>query len=343
MTDQATWRNDSVDQAARRSFLHGQRFDGDRWVDEACGLISSKVRTDSNYFLAPDLQQLLAEVFQIPYPDLLAKGLIPSKQITDGMGEVRYRAQDLTGQAKWIGSEAGDLPLADVTRSEQSIIVDTIGMQFTYTIDELAAAAAGNQPLDTDRAAACRLLIERGIDEALCVGIPNRGVYGLLNQDLASDAAELITLTTGTWAGASAVNIHKDIAQMINKIRTDTKGTSTPTHMGFPTAIWNQLRTMVWGSDNNSLTVLTVLRQNFEGMTFFEWPRLDTADAAGTGGRVICFAQNQLNWFYAEARPFTPEAPQVRGLRFEVPCHARLTPGVAVRNALTIKYADNAM
>lgn len=328
------------------------RFDTTRWIKDICAQVDAKLaqrmdagdkRVDSAYFLAPDLEQLLTDVFAIEYPALMAAGLIPMRPINDGVASVRYRSLDYTGRAKWIGSGAQDLPRADVSKSELSIKMDTLGMAFGYTIDELAAAAQAQQPLERDRAMACRELIERGADEALCMGQgTGSGVYGLLNQDLATDAAELITLTTGTWASATAIQIHADVAQMKNKMRLDTKGIHSPTHCGLPTDIWSDLTSRPWGTDNNSLTIMTVLKQNFAEITFFEWPRLDTADVAGTDGRVVMFEYNPLNFWWGLARPFTPEAPQPRGLEFEIPTHKRMTPGIAVARSKTIKYADNA-
>ncbi len=346
-----TWTNDQHDSARGRTFINARtgRFDSGKWIDRVCNDVCANTgisRQDANYHLAPDLEYLLTEVFRIPYPDNQAEQLVPVKPVTDGAAELRYRSLDMTGQAKWMGSQAEDIPIADVTKSEASIGLDTIAMQFSYTIDELAASAMAQSNLDMDRAIACRTLIERGADEALCVGQTARSIYGLLNQDLASDDAEIITLTTGTWTGTTSLLIHADMAQLINQIAIDTKGTLRATHVGLPTTVWNLLNVKPWGTDNNSLTVMTVLRQNFPGVTFFWWPRLDTADAAGTGGRVICFsdgsAQGLPNFFTGVARGLTPEAPQLRGLRYFIPMHKRMVPGVAVTNALAIKYADNA-
>jgi hypothetical protein len=335
------------------SQFSAQRFDAARWVAAFGAQVTAKLaermdagekRVDSAYFLAPDLQQLLTDVFAIEYDKLLAAQYVPMRSISDGAASIRYRSIDTTGTAKWLGSGASDLPRADVSKSELSIKVDTLGMAFGYTIDELAAAAMAQQPLERDRAMACREAIERGADEALCMGQgANSGVYGLLNQDLATDAAELITLTTGTWAGATSLQIHADVAQMRNKMRTDTRGLHSPTHCGVPTGVWSDLTGRPWGTDNNARTIMSVLKENFPEIIFFEWPRLNTADVAGTGGRVVMFEYSPLNFWYGLARPFTPEAPQARGLEFEVPTHKRMTPGIAVARSLTIKYADNAI
>ncbi len=346
-----SWTNDKTDDARGRTFINPRTgtFDSGRWIDRVIRDVcdnSAVSKQDANYHLAPDLEYLLAEVFRIPYPDLMAQQLVPTKPVQDGAFEMRYRSLDMTGQAKWMGSGAEDIPVADVTKTEASIQLDTVAMQFSYTIDELAASAMAQSSLDMDRAIACRTLIERASDEALCVGRVNRSIYGLLNQDSAGDPAELVTLTTGTWTGTTSLLIHADVAQLYNKFASDSKGTVRATHCGLPTTVWNLLNVKPWGTDNNSRTVMTVLRETFPGVNFFHWPRLDTADAAGTGGRVVMLAdsaaQGLPNYFTGVARGITPEAPQLRGLRYYIPMHKRQVPGVAVTNAIAIKYADNA-
>lgn len=328
--------------------LARRQFTAAGWIEDfekralaAAQLRTDGVRNDSAYFLAPDLEQLLQDVIRIEYPLLKARQFVPMRPINDGVASVRYRSLDLTGRAKWLGSGARDLPRADVSKAELSMKVDTLGMAFGYTIDELASAAQAQQPLERDRFEACRELIEREADEAVAMGVSTLGTYGLLNQDLASDPAELITLTNGTWAGATSAEIHADVAQMVNKMRADTNGLHEPTHCGLPTTVWSDLGGRPWGTDN-ATTILKVLQANFPQITFFEWSRLNTADAAGSGPRVVMFESRGLNFWYGLARPFTPETPQQIGLEFEVPCHMRMTPGIAVTNAFTIKYADNA-
>lgn len=324
------------------------RFDAAAWIASFGALAleagvrprEDGIRKDANdpYFLSPQLEQVLTELWNVEYPELLGRAHVPMVPGADGAASVKYRGYDRTGVAKIKGQGGTDMPYADVSGHQAEAPYRTFWLGCKYDLDELRAAAYANQPIDRDKMQAVRDGMELLIDDLLCFGDANTNMTGLLN----NANAELVAVTTGTWATATSQQIFSDFAEIHNKIVTDTRGIHRPNRARFPMAIWTLLTTKTFGTDNNSDTLLTVLQKNYPWVDFAPWPVLNTADAARTGPRVLVYkADRQILWSAISREPM-PEAPQLELLDFKVPWHGRMVPGVVMPRPLGVKYCDNA-
>ena len=88
--------------------------------------------------------------------------LVPtSTEIPTGAESVIYKIFDAVGMAKIIGSNVDDLPRVDVRAIERSARVQTIGVSFGYTFQEVRTAAYSGSGLPTRKAALARDVVER--------------------------------------------------------------------------------------------------------------------------------------------------------------------------------------
>ena len=69
------------------------------------------------------------------------------------------------------------------------------------------------------------------------------------------------------------------------------------------------------------------------------WHKLDLADAAGTGPRMVTYQRDPEVLELVIPQEFEQFPPQARNLAFVVPCHARVG-GVVVYYPLAIVYTD---
>lgn len=316
------------------------RVDLVQYVRDAASTIHSALnaRRQDNYFISPDLEALLVEVFLTEYAANEARSYVPIRPGTVGAEVQKFRGQDRTGQAKWMSTGGDDVPRVDVSRAESSIKYDSLCDAFGYNLDELEAAALSRQPLDRDRAMAAREVAETDFDDALCFGVTELNTTGLLN----NANVELVSVTTGDWPTATPAEILYDFGHDLwGKIMIDTKGRRQANRACFPTDLWVLLNSTPYGSDNNSRTILQVLRENYPAVEFRHWARLDTADAGRTGPRVLTYqyaADVASAWLASE---FSFDAPEKKGFSFEILGRLRGTPGAAVIRPLCMKYADN--
>ena len=201
----------------------GKRFDSQERMDAGTSL-----------FFLRQLEDIDAEAYQVQYPSLMARQLIPpEKGIAPGMHVRTYRQYDKKGIAALISDMSDDLPSADATGAEFSSTMKWFGASYQYDIDEIEAAAATNTPLEQLRANAARWACERQVDQVLANGTLTRpdgttfavpGMLGLTNQT-GTTSYTLGTKALGgtTWGTINAPNasgdeVAWDIMGMANNI-----------------------------------------------------------------------------------------------------------------------------
>jgi len=289
-------------------------------------------------FIVRQLLAVKAKLYQVEYPTLLARQIIPMASDVDAYAEaITWQVEDQIGEADFVSDDADDLPDVDVEIGEATPTpIKTIGVQYGYSWLALQRAAQSKAPLPTRRALAARRKVAEKVEVCLRSGASNGKVPGFLNSALITPIAAAGLYASG---GLTAEQIVADISKHITGIETDTLGLHRATDVLLPLTTMAYIKTTPWNSTNASnVTVLDFLKANFPGVTFTGWYALEAA-GAGPSKRMVVFEKNldvvegQLPLDFYE---FTPQA---RGLGIKVPCLARCG-GTIVRLPKAIRYVD---
>lgn len=305
------------------------------------------LRLDAKYTAALDLQleHVRSRTYDIQYPELKARRLIPVDTSVDpGAETVAYYQWDSYGIAEIVTNFAGDLSLVDAKAEKFTSPVHSIGKAYQYSVQDLRRAAMAGNELDQRRARAARRAIELEIDEIASVGDAKAKLSGLFNHLNIPVSAATSDGTSTRWVGGRTTPkapelVKKDMNDAVTAIRVATLETQSPDTIILPTTEFSYINDT---SINNVLdnTILQSFLKNSSWVKNVEsWHKLNTADATGTGPRMLVYKRDPEVLELVIPQDFEQFPPQARNLSFVVPCHARIG-GVVVYYPLALRYMD---
>ncbi|MCK4717649.1 MAG: DUF2184 domain-containing protein [Thermoplasmata archaeon] len=286
--------------------------------------------------LSRQLEYVKSRTYDVKYPGMQARRFLPvSNEVPSGATSITYSQWDQYGMAKVVANAADDLPLVDVVAQEFTSPIKSLGDAYSYSVQDLRAVAQSGQPLDVMRANAARRAIESAIDEIAANGLPEARMPGFLNHT----NVPIIAPDTGTWATATAEEIIADLNKLVNSIITSTKNIHQPDTILLDTASFALLASMPTGADLQRTVLRVFLETNPYIRNVDQWHKLDLADAAGTGPRIVAYARSPEVMELEIPQEFEQFPPQARNLAFVIPCHARIG-GTCIKYPLAIAYMD---
>ena len=285
--------------------------------------------------LAQQLEHMQGRTYDIQYPELKARRFIPvSTETPSGAEFITYAQWDQYGAAKLIANFADDAPRVDVTAKKFSSPVKSLAAAYGYSLQDLRAAAMSGQPLDAKRAAAARRAIEQAIDDVAATGVSSAGLPGFLNN------SNCAVLTAGhDWAAASALEILDDLATLVQKPIDDTKEIYVPDTIIMDTTSYGIVSQKFMANNNNMTVLQAFLQVNPWIKTVDRWHKLNLADAAGTGPRIVAYKKDPEVCELHISQDFEQLPPEARNFEYLVNCHARIG-GVLMHYPLACAYMD---
>lgn len=308
-------------------------------MDPVVADIARKLRFDSREtaIFARELEHVQSETYDIEYPALKARSLLPgSAHASNADTTITYRQWDKFGFAKVISNFAMDLPKVTLSGKEYTSPIKSIGIAYDYTINDIRAAVKTGRPLDRQKAEAAREFIERGIDDIAAYGIPEAQMPGFTNHP----NIPIVSLPTGTWSSASAALILADLAYMVQQIITNSLGTIEPDTIVFDQTTWGIVSQTIAGANLDTTILKAFLAQNPYIKNAEQWVKLNTA-GADAGPRILCYKRDPKIVELEVPQEFEQFPPQANNMAFDVNCHARVG-GILLRYPLGCAYADNA-
>ena len=285
-------------------------------------------------FFARELEFVLAAQHNIIYPELRARQFIPvNNEAGPGAEAITYYQFDKVGMAKIVSDYASDLPRADVFGTKYTSPVESLGISFGYSMQEIRAAAMANRPLATMKANAAREAHERLVDQIGSLGDATSGLTGFINNaNVPAGAA-----TTGAWAAATADQIIDDMNEAVQSVINTTNAVEAPNTILLPIdafTIVNQRRI-----PDTEITILQFfLRNNAWIRNVDHWYRLAGAGAGATD-RMVCYRRDPSKLELHIPQEFETFPVQEKGLTFEVPTHSRIG-GTVFYKPLSAVYRD---
>ena len=306
--------------------------------------LEDEVRRDAKFTAALDqqLESVKAQTYDIQYPEHKGRMLAPVSTSTDpGAESIAYYQWDEYGMADLIANYADDISLVDTKVEKFTSPVHGLAKAYQFSVQDLRRAATAGNSLDARRARLCRRAVERTIDEIVAFGNAKGKLKGLLNHP------NVTVLTAddpggGTrWVADSktAAQIQKDMHDAITNIWTTTKQVHTANTILLPTTESGHISQTAVGTDNQTTILRSFLANNPNITSVDFWHKLDTADAAGTGPRMVVYQKDPDVLELEIPQDFEQFPPQARNLAFVVPCHARIG-GVIMYYPLAVVYMD---
>lgn len=306
------------------------------------------LRLDAKYTAALDqqLEYVKAQTYDVKYPAMKARSFFPvSNEADPGAEDIAYWQWDEYGIAEIIANYADDLSLVDVLAEKFSSPVHSLGKGYQYSIQDLRRAAMSGNQLDTRRARAARRAVELGIEQIAAFGNAKGKLKGALNHPnvpvyTATNDGTATEWVTGRTTPKTPALIQKDIHDLVGNVRATTKEVHTPDTVLLSTTEFAHVNQTPVGSDNNQTTILRSFLANSPYVNNVDsWYKLDTADAAGTGPRMMAYMRDPEVLTLEIPQEFEQFPPQARNLAFVVPCHARVG-GVIFYYPLAAAYMD---
>ena len=296
---------------------------------------------NESVFFSRELEFVKSKSYNVMYPELKARSLIPvSFEAGPGAETITYEQYDQVGMAKIVASYADDLPRADIKGKEFTSRVRSLGDAYGYNIQEIRAAKMVGKPLEQRKANAAKRAMEQKVDAIAALGDADFGLLGLINHPnissttLPADGTGASTL----WNTKTPLLIIRDMNKVANFIVENTKEVEQPDTMLMPVEQYNYISSTPMSVDN-SMTILKMFLANSPYIkNVIPWNKLKGAGAGGLD-RMIAYNKSPEKLTLEIPQDFEQLDVEQRGLEFLVPCHSRIG-GVIIYYPLSVAYAD---
>lgn len=273
-------------------------------------------------FLVNELRHVKAQTYDKLYSPRKFRQMIPmDTSANPGAESITYRQYDAFGMAKLIHHYAGDLPMVGVSKKEFTSAVRSIGVAYSWSIQDLRAAAMAGVPLNTKKAQEAREAVENFLDEAAFRGAPDTGTTGFVN----NTSVPLVTLpTTGYWPTLTVDQILANMHYMANKVVQNSKETMLPNTLALEGTTFDYVATKRVDAVSAETILSMFLKTNPYITNVTRWEKLSLAGAGGTVHRHVCYRLDPMVLTFNVPVEFEELPPQAENLAYVVPCHGRV-------------------
>lgn len=302
--------------------------------------IEARFDENETVFLSRQLEYIRAQTADRLYAPKKSRMFIPEKtpRAPVGANSITFRSYDKVGKAALIANYARDFPRIDVFGTEYTRTVKGVGASYGWSIQELRSAAFSGVPLDPMKARAAREAIELELDEILAVGVSGLSNFeGFLNHP----TVPIVPEPNGDWPNADPLEIIEDITALVQSVVTISSEVHKPDTLLLDTASYSICSQTPVSATNPDKTILRwILDNNPYIKNIDQWGRLDLADDAGTGPRIMAYVRDPMFVYYEMPLDFEQSVPQQVAMDFVTFCHSRVG-GTVIPYPLSLAYMDN--
>lgn len=348
-------------------YLHTPKFDSGclpTVVSRGLEAMVGRADAQETALFARQIEYIYTQTYDIKYPDLKARSLIPvDTRVPSGADTFTYTQYDKIGQAGIVHSYAEDFPNAEVKGKQFRQGAFSLGASYQYSIQDMRAAAMAGVPLEAKKAEAARYAIEKKLEKLAATGDAGTGMTGLANAPNLTGTTKVSQnnagSTSATWASlisdalakgnmtAAAQEILKDFSAMSQQVHNQSDGVFEADTVVVPTKSYSLLATTyVAPQFGNPTSLLKFILEASPWLKEIEfWPYLDTAASlqggtSGAHGLVMAYKKDPAVLSLIIPQEFEQFAPQPRNMSFIVPCHMR-TGAVTVRYPIGVTFMIN--
>jgi hypothetical protein len=262
-----------------------------------------------------------------------------------GAETITYEQFDSVGVMKFIADYADDLPRSDVKGKQFSIIVQSLGGSYGWSVQEVRAAAFANRNLNAMRAMAARRSNDQMVNKIAWEADGSTewaGLTGILYHPNTTKSAAV----TGSWISspASTDNIIKDVNTTINAVPDLTNGVEAVDTVLLPQLEYSYIATIPRSSTSDT-TVLEFLKRVNPGVAFGIINELKDVNpnprtgAATATNIMLAYRRSPDHMAYELPIIYEQFPAQERNLSYVVPTHSR-NAGFNVFYPLSVHQVD---
>lgn len=300
--------------------------------------IQTRLDSTGTAAFARQFEFVEAEITRTEFSPLKSEEFIPyDTTAAPGTSAITHRTVTQVGNADFVDHYADDLPHADIYAEESTVKVETLGVAYFWTVQDVARAAIDPTiRLDVERKQSAIDAMRRKHDQVAALGSLRHHRKGFLNSDL----VPIVAPTNGNWTEATETKkIIADIQKLWSSIPATTLDVEHPDTLLLPTAVYSLLASKPYSDAHPEKTILKWLEENLDGLKRIgRWERLTTAGVGGTR-RIVAYKYGKDVVRYHAPQLFAEEPPQRKNLKFVTPCHAE-TGFTDIRKPLAVAYMD---
>lgn len=288
-------------------------------------------------FFARELQQTLAEQFNVIYTERKARSLVGTGElIHPGVKTVRREIYDGKGTAKRIEQPGDDLPQVTLSAGEDFATMYSYGLGCSWDDQEIRTAQLTGKSLERMRMDIVRKGLADALDDHISVGDTGIGNLGLLNQTACNDVTGDIT---GAWLtdATSAETILSDLHTIVNKCAAVTNDAIKSTRLVLPTLLHRKLSARA-RSTTSDTTILEYFKRNRPDVEVLDWERSNTVGASDKH-RVMAYNPSTSYVRLLLSYDFQADPPERKNRSQKVNCYLR-DGGIWLLSPKTLTYGD---
>jgi len=207
-------------------------------------------------FVISQRSHIEAEVMRKPYPTILYPRLMQvDTSANQFAASVTFFTQDSVGRAKFVNGKGDDIPRVDVTSGKFEQTVNMAGVMYSYSIEEIGAAAQMGTNLSTESANAARMAYEQLVNSTALIGNADMGIQGLFNTQGITEVA-----SAATFAQSTPQAILAFINGLLTGIKSASLGTQIADTIVLPIAQFGDLTTRQIAPESD-VTILDFIRR----------------------------------------------------------------------------------
>lgn len=305
-------------------------------------MIFQNLDADESIFFARELEFVKTKTFDILFPELKARDLIPvSFEAGPGAESITYQQFNQVGLAKIISNYADDLPRADVAGKEFTSPIKSLATSYGWNLQEIRAAQMAGRPLPQRKANSARranMTLENSI---AWFGDADSGLQGFLSNPnvntvvLPADGAG----ASKKFADKTPDQILRDLNSMATAIHSVSNGVEFPDTLLLPITQYNLIFTTPRAA-NSDKSIGQWFLENSPHINNVDWlTEIKDSGPAGVS-QMVAYRRNPDKVTLEIPQDFEQMPVQERGLEFIVPVHQRCG-GVIIYYPLSIAIADD--
>jgi hypothetical protein len=282
---------------------------------------------DQTVFFKRQLEYIKPQTYDVKYPNLMATTVFPVDDSAGiGAESITYEQFDTVGLMKFISDYADDLPRSDVKGKQYSIIVQSLGGSYGWSIQEVRAAAFANRNLNAQRAMAARRSNDQMVNRVGWFADGTSDWAGLMGVLYHPNTTKVAAVTGGWLTGATPDEIIADVNAAINSVPDLTNGIEEIDTVLLPQLQYSHIASTP--RSNTDTTILKFLKEVHPGVTFGRINELKSVTpnprtGSGSANLMLCYRRSPNHLTYELPIIFEQFPAQERNLSFIVPTHSR--------------------
>ncbi|MGV2830607.1 major capsid family protein [Myxosarcina sp. GI1(2024)] len=217
--------------------------------------------TNAGNFLSRELEQRLPQVYSRKYAKLWAEEgtYLPARPgLEDGATTVVEEIMEGVGQAKEYSPGSDNVPMVSTSIAEANFNIHKFTLGYSYSIDELAAAAKAGRNINLMKAAKVDQGLRQAVHQMLIFGTAKRNSYGLFN----NPNVPVVDSSFDADAGGTSFQDHIDFVSLhLESAETRNNFTESIAWIMVP----NKLK-YIWASkfnSNGTQSVMSAIMESF--------------------------------------------------------------------------------